>query len=158
MVVRVLKRNSIKKGIHLDSVPETKKNEPEELTEEQEEEQLNEIMAEVAKIPDENIMEAFQQEAEKWDREGIHPMQNVQIDMFRVKHEVEVMIELLLDRLDVTEEEFEKRVQRRLLVRMIELRRAFMGVKIKAQIMQNLEQARIQPKAGMILPPGVRGG
>lgn len=142
----------------MDSVPETKKNEPEELTEEQEEEQLNEIMAEVAKIPDENIMEAFQQEAEKWDREGIHPMQNVQIDMFRVKHEVEVMIELLLDRLDVTEEEFEKRVQRRLLVRMIELRRAFMGVKIKAQIMQNLEQARIQPKAGMILPPGVRGG
>lgn len=141
----------------LADIPETRKNPPPEPTEEQEQDELNTIRNEVMALDDEQLLEAFAQEAQKWDNEGINPAFSVHVDSFRMRHEVEVVMELMFEKLGIEIDDFQRRVRQRMLIRMVEVRRNYMAQKARMQIMQGVQQAVQQGKPGMIIPPGFRG-
>lgn len=141
----------------MDSVPPTNENVPptQEELESQVEERLKEIDAEIAKIPDDKIEEALDQETQRWFRMGVNPQGSIGVDMFHVKMQAMALIRILTDKGLFTHEEIQLVFQKEMLKHLVMIREKTERDKIRNQLLANLAQAQQQqPQQKIILKPG----
>lgn len=108
----------------------------------------------VKNLTDEQLEEAWEVEAIQWKEMGLSPKTNVAIDMFQLQCRVDILLRILLDKKIVDEDEFNNKVMRHMLAKMVTLRRDFQREMIRQELMKGIRSPTEPAKPGMFLPPG----
>jgi len=107
----------------------------------------------VKNLSDELLDDAWDTEVQHWAELGIHPGQNISVDMFHLRSKFDIVLEIFLENGLIEEETFNNRVKRLMLTNMIELRKHHQKMMLQAKLMEGIRPPI--PKPGMFLPPGV---